>query len=180
MIDIGTKILDTDRLSLRKFDKEDVSDIFNNWASDIEVVKYLSWDVHKNIEVTKKYVDYLLEGYKQSNNYHWAIVFKETNEVIGDISAVSIDEKNNSCEIGYCISRKFWNMGIMTEALNRVIEFFISEVKVKRVYAKHDVRNIGSGKVMKKAGMNYLETIRKVDSTKGEYDADVYFFEVNK
>lgn len=39
---IGTKTLETERLILRKFKDEDASDLFNNWASDSNVTKYLT------------------------------------------------------------------------------------------------------------------------------------------
>ena len=51
---LGTFNLETDRLILRKFKIEDATDMYNNWASDNEVAKYLSWKTHLNIEETKE------------------------------------------------------------------------------------------------------------------------------
>lgn len=50
---LGTINLETNRLILRKFKIEDAEDMYNNWASDNEVTKYLSWKTHLNIEETK-------------------------------------------------------------------------------------------------------------------------------
>ena len=51
---MNNKSLETERLLLRKPKIEDVEPMFNNWASDPEVTKYLTWPAHENIEVTKR------------------------------------------------------------------------------------------------------------------------------
>ena len=54
---MGTKTLETDRLILRKFTPEDAEDMYENWASDPEVTKYLTWPVHTSVDVTKKLLE---------------------------------------------------------------------------------------------------------------------------
>ena len=52
MEDLGTKKLKTDRLILRPFIIEDTDAMYNNWASDTEVTKYLMWPHHKTVEIS--------------------------------------------------------------------------------------------------------------------------------
>lgn len=40
--------LETDRLLLRPFSVDDAEAMFNGWASDPEVTKYLTWNTHQN------------------------------------------------------------------------------------------------------------------------------------
>ena len=47
-------MLETERLVLRELKEEDAESIFNNWAKDKEVTKYLTWEPHQSIETTKK------------------------------------------------------------------------------------------------------------------------------
>lgn len=49
----GTRKIETERLILRRFVMEDAEDMYNNWASDPEVTKYLTWPTHPSSEVTK-------------------------------------------------------------------------------------------------------------------------------
>ena len=65
--------------------------------------------------------------------------------------------------IGYCISKKWWNKGITSEALKALIKYFFEEVGVNRVESRHDPSNPNSGKVMMKCGMKYEGTIREAD-----------------
>ena len=49
---LGTKRIETPRLALRRFTLEDAQPMFDNWASDPEVTKYLSWPTHDSVEVS--------------------------------------------------------------------------------------------------------------------------------
>lgn len=172
----GTESIHTDRLLLRRFRLDDAQDTFKNWTNDSEVTKFLSWKPHEDIEVTKKVIEEWVDEYKYENIYSWAIELKEIHEAIGGISIVHLDEKNFSCEIGYCMSRKYWRKGIMTESLKAVIDYLFYEVGFNRIAAKHDTKNIASGKVMAKSGMKYEGTLRQVKTRDGKefYDLSVY------
>ncbi|MEG2289000.1 MAG: GNAT family N-acetyltransferase [Clostridium sp.] len=172
----GTEVINTDRLLLRKFELDDAYDMFKNWAADSEVRKFLSWKPHENIEVTKGIVEMWVKEYKDDNIYDWAIELKESGEVIGQISVVKLDEKNYSCEMGYNISRNYWNKGITSEALKSVIDYLFSEVGFNRIEARHDTNNGASGKVMIKSGMQHEGILRKVKlrDNKEFYDLAVY------
>jgi len=54
---IGTIRLETDRLILRRFTIADAEGMFNNWASDDDVTKYLTWPTHQNVEMTRGYIN---------------------------------------------------------------------------------------------------------------------------
>lgn len=163
---LGTKILETKRLILRKFSLNDCEDFYNNWASDGRVTKYVTWDTHKDIELTKLLVKEWIECYKESNYYQWIIELKEIKQAIGSISVVRINEEKKEMEIGYCIGYDYWNHGYTTEAFQKVIDFLFNEVDVDKIVARHDSRNIGSGKVMEKCGMKFVGTME--DTNKGE------------
>lgn len=157
--DLGTKTLETNRLILRKFTKEDAEGMYNNWATDKECCKYLSWEIHKNIEETKEILNKWIEQYND-NSYNWVVELKETKEIIGSISIVKNHKKDLYCEIGYCYGSKYWNKGYATEALKRVIDFFIDECNLHLVEAYHISGNPASGRVMQKAGMHKDAVLR--------------------
>nr|WP_246145393.1 GNAT family protein [Sedimentibacter saalensis] len=78
------------------------------------------------------------------------------------MSVVKLENVNDACEIGYCISCKHRNKGITTEAFKAIIKYLFDEIRVNRICAKHDISNVASGKVMQKCGMIYEGTLRKV------------------
>ena len=50
---IGTQILQTNRLILRRFVESDTEAMFQNWASSAENLTYVTWNPHPNVEVTR-------------------------------------------------------------------------------------------------------------------------------
>ena len=56
MNNVGTIKLETDRLILRRIELNDAEKMFNNWCNDEEVTRYLPWEPHGKIEVTKEFL----------------------------------------------------------------------------------------------------------------------------
>jgi len=148
----GTKVLTTNRLVLRPFELNDTTAVYQNWANDSRVTKYLTWPTHQSENITHKVLESWVEQYAISNFYQWAIVY-ENKKPIGSISVVGIDEGTEAMEIGYCIGYDYWNKGVTTEAFQAVIRFLFDEVKCNRISARHDINNPGSGHVMLKCGL---------------------------
>ena len=172
----GTQRLETERLILRRFVSEDAGAMYKNWASDDEVTKYLTWPTHPNVDVSKFVTEDWVNSYSNEKFYQWAIVLKEnSNEPIGSISAVHMNEDISMVHIGYCIGKAWWHQGITSEAMKAVIDFFFEEVGVNRIEARHDPRNPNSGKVMEKCGLKYEGTLRCSDrNNQGICDACYY------
>ena len=168
MRNLGSIELETKRLFLRRFVVEDAKAMFENWASDSENVRYVTWDPHPNPQVTQASIERWLLHYQEENTYKWAICKKEDpKQVIGDISVVSQDPQKEICEVGYILGKNFWGQGIMTEALKAVLHFLLLEVGFKEVQAKYVSLNPASGIVMEKAGMHYLTTLPNAVARKG-------------
>ncbi len=156
----GTVVLETDRLILRPFTLDDAVDMYENWAKDSEVTRFLTWPPHKDEQVTLGILENWVSQYENGNYYNWAIELKELGEPIGNISVVQRDNRARRAHIGYCLGREWWHQGIMSEALAAVIDYLFSEGYL-RIDARHNVANPHSGDVMKKCGMQYEATLRQ-------------------
>ena len=177
MINVGTRTIETERLILRKLEISDLEQVYNNWCSDPKVSKYVTWDMHENIEQTKEYIKFKLGLYEKDYRFDWVVVIKETNEVIGEIDAVKQSLNYNLVELGYCYGSKYWNNGYATEALSAVIKYLKEVALVEKVTACHISTNPASGRVMQKAGMNYDATLKEyvVDKNTKERADLVYY-----
>ncbi len=158
----GTQKIETERLVLRRFKSSDYISMYNNWASDDEVSKFLTWQTHTDTETSRKITESWVSSYEKDNYYQWAIAFKNEPDIpFGSIAVVSVGEDTLTFEIGYCIGKKFWRKGITSEALSSVIDFLFDNTDVNRIEAVHDINNPNSGKVMKKCGMIFEGMHRK-------------------
>jgi ribosomal-protein-alanine N-acetyltransferase len=172
---LGTKELETEKLILRKFTKNDAEKMLHNWANDDEVTKYLTWPTHDDIIVTLSVLEQWLQNYEKKDYYNWAVILKEINEPIGSIGAVKQSDDLKMVHIGYCIGKRWWNKGFVSEALIELIKFFFEEVGVNRIESRHDPNNPNSGKVMAKCGMKYEGLLRQADKNNQGIVDTIYY-----
>lgn len=177
---IGTQTIETKRLILRKFEINDAEDMFNNWAKDPENVKYLTWNAHKNVNETKEMVSKWVMEYENQNYYRWGVVLKENSSVIGGIDVTSLMERIECCEIGYILSKKYWNNGFMTESLHAVLDFLFNKVGFHRIQIYHDVDNCASGRVIQKNGLKHEGILRKYIKNNSNQWVDVALYSILK
>jgi len=154
---------------------EDAQAMYDNWASDPEVTKFLSWPYYKNVKDACDILSVWMKQYQNLNWYQWAIVPKELGQPIGSISVVNSDDRVEMAEIGYCIGKRWWGQGLMPEALTAVMNYLFDVVGFQRIEAGHDPNNPASGAVIRKCGMTYEGTFRRrIRSNQGITDVAWY------
>ena len=156
----GTKTLETERLTLRRFTLEDAEKMFTNWASDKAVTEFLTWPPHQTVELTKSLLAEWISDYEKPDVYNWVIELKGEKVPIGNISVVRHRDETLSCDLGYCMGTRWWGNGLMPEAGRAVLAYLFEEVGFNRIAATHDKNNPKSGRVMQKLGMTYEGTLR--------------------
>lgn len=162
--------IDTGRLLLRKVSKTDVKDIFE-YAQDAEVSKYTSWSPHKAIEDSSAYIEKLKTG----KEITWIIEHQADKKAIGSVGFVNIYPTQKRGEIGYALSRKYWNQGLMTEAVKKIVEFGFETFGFERIEGICFTENIGSARVMEKAGMQQEGVLRRFLRKDGvSHDVKIY------
>ncbi|MCT4613214.1 MAG: GNAT family N-acetyltransferase [Clostridia bacterium] len=147
----GTVRLETDRLILRKFEIKDLDEL-NIIVSDKEAMKNTDWN-SKSFEDTKTQLNTIISNYDDKLKYVWAIEAKEDNKLIGVIELIDLYHENMSGEFEYFIRRESWGKGYVTEALKEAIRYLLLEVNMLRLTAYFIDSNIGSKRVLEKAGM---------------------------
>lgn len=155
----GTQTITTRRLTLRRFQPEDAQDMFENWANDERVTRFLTWTPHGSPELTKQLLSIWCAAYENPNNYNWVI--EKDGKAIGSISMVRMDEESENAELGYCLGHAYWNQGIMAEAAKAVIDYLFREVGFHRIEIGHAVKNPASGRVAQRCGLTYEGTKRE-------------------
>ena len=147
--------LETARLKLRYIKKEDTQQIFDCWASDPEVTKYLTWNAHKSIDDTREIMKFWLDEYKKPDRYRYGIELKSDAALIGMIDVVGFH--HGAPVIGYCSGRAYWGKGYMSEALGAVTkELFDNSFDTIVIEAVDE--NIASNKVILKNGFKLVST----------------------
>lgn len=134
-------------IHLRPFRITDVDD-FLAWAGDDEVTKYNTW----NSFTSRDEVMNFLKEVIKCHPWYRAICIKD--RPIGSIYVQpGIDKNERRGEIGYAMNKKYWGMGIATEAVNMVVSCVFKELTyLDRVEGLVFSENIASQRVLEKAG----------------------------
>lgn len=160
-IDVTKEIIETNRLILRAWTENDLND-FYEYASVEGVGEMAGWKHHDSIEVSKK----VLQSFISGKNV-FAIVYKANNKVIGSLglhkSWADGEEGYEDIkvkEIGYVLSKSYWGMGLMPEAVKSVINFLFDKCDLDAVTISHFASNGQSKRVIEKCGLKF---VRKED-----------------
>ncbi len=146
--------METERLTLRPWRESDYIQLYE-LAKDSQVGPDCGWHPHKDIKESKTILKNILmsEG-------TYAIVLKETNTVIGNISLYDSEycENKNQKEIGFWLGRDFWGKGYMSEACRFIINYTFHTLKLEKLWCGHFDYNQKSASVQKKCGFIYHST----------------------
>ena len=104
--------LETERLILRRYNETDI-DAFYEIINDKRLQKYITFP-KLSYEQELEYIKNCMENVETDKCEKWAIVLKENNETLGNISVNTIVKKHNYCDVGYVIRYDYWGKGYAT------------------------------------------------------------------
>ena len=147
----GMKPEETARLRFRPWMEEDAEALFKH-ASDPDVGPRAGWPPHQSVEESLEVIRAVF-----ANDHTWAIELKETGAVIGCIGYYPHEESNigigeMDAELGYWIAKPYWNRGLCTEALRRMVDYCFNTKGYMTLWSDFFVDNPASGRVMEKCG----------------------------
>ncbi len=159
-INISNVILETDRLILRAWEITDLDDFFE-YASVEGVGEKAGWEHHKSKDKSLEILKMFMEEKKI-----FAIVLKENQKAIGSIGIEELGEELDKDldnlsgrELGYVLNKDYWNKGIMTEAVSKVVDYCFNTLKLNFLMASYFNHNIASKKVLENLNFKFYKDI---------------------
>ncbi len=152
------RIIQTDRLVLRKPRRSDAAAIFRGYAADPEVTRYVMWRPHQDPGQTLAFVSGCIEAWQGEDRFPFVITLAGKDEAVG---MIELHPKDHRCGIGYVLARRYWGKGYITEAVRAVIQWLFNQPGIYRVDATCDLENTASFRVMEKAGMQREGILRR-------------------
>ncbi len=146
----------TVRLTLRPIIPDDARPIFDGYAQDKEVSRFLTWRPHTELAQTQAYVAHCMAA---TSFRTYAIVASGSGKVLGAFDL----RHTGACRLGcgYVLARSAWGQGLMTEALAEVTGWALRQANIWRIGDVCDVDNIASARVMQKAGLTREGLLRR-------------------
>lgn len=150
------------KIALRPLIADDV-DAFLTWAGDPEVTRSLFWDHYGDRTLAEKFLQEIAEPHP----WFMAILMDGT-----PVGAVTLDKGKgraaHRAELGYVIAKSFWGQGIATEAVQLALEKGFQDLGIERIEAFVDPNNLGSVRVLEKAGLEREGYLKKYVIHRGQ------------
>jgi RimJ/RimL family protein N-acetyltransferase len=140
----------TGRLHVRRSRLDDAQPILTNYAADPEVTRFLTWTAHPTLESVTQYVRTCISDWESDVTYRYEVCLRDTDYPVGGLR---LRPEKTRMLFSYVMARPLWGRGLMSEALRFGVDWALSQAEIFRAYAYCDTENIGSVRVMEKAGM---------------------------
>ncbi len=144
-------ILHSKRLSFRRITPDDVSEIFF-LRSDPRVMKYRNSAPAKDNADATLYLDRANAEVEKNSGITWGITLKGENKIIGYIGFWHTQAAHFQTEVGYSLHPDYWRQGLMSEALQTIIDYAFNQTDLHSIVANVNVNNQASMALLEKNG----------------------------
>lgn len=142
----------TSRLVARIPRVDDAQAVFDSYASDPDVTRYLAWRAYDRVEPLAAFLREMIAHWEKGDGHlAWLLCLKGTDKPIGTIGVMM--EGGGKAMFGYVLAKKCWGHGFAAEALTYLVDWALAQPTLHRAWAFCDVENPASVRVMEKAGM---------------------------
>ena len=169
MIKSNSHILETERFILRKFNSEDLNDVFRG-LSHPDVIKYYGVSF-TTLEATKEQMTWFSELEKNGTGLWLALYSKEDNKFYGAGGLNDLDKPNKKAEIGFWLLPKYWGKGIMGEVMPQICQYGFDNLGLHRIEGFVDSKNENCKKALLKLDFNYEGTMVDCEFKNGKYNS---------
>jgi [ribosomal protein S5]-alanine N-acetyltransferase len=141
-------LLNTRRLDLIEIKQSHLGDLYKLF-SDENVTKFYNLLPLKNQQEAQKSIEWFQNRFREKSGIRWGIALKGQQNIIGTLGFNNFI-KLHRANIGYDLQTEHWNNGYITEALQAVISFGFSQLRINRIEAEVMQGNLISEKVLNK------------------------------
>lgn len=167
----GCVELRTERLILRRYRTEDAEDLYHYLGTDPAMYRYSGWNPYATLDMAQETVQRFIGSYDEEHAYSWIMDIDDV--IVGTIGAY--DYKEDHIEVGFSVMPGWQGRGLATEALKKVLEYLTENESIPCVTAWCAAENIGSERVLEKAGMKLVRTEKDGLAVEGRvYDKLTY------
>jgi len=162
-------ILKSERLILREINANDL-DFIHQLHSLPEVDEYNTLGIPENKLVTEKLLLGWLEALAQLPRNRFIFLIENNNQAPIGLLGLNNGKPNYAkAEIWYKLHPDFWAKGYATEAVKLILDFGFNQLQLHRIEAGCAVGNIGSIRVLEKAGFTKEGHTRKLLPIRGKW-----------
>jgi RimJ/RimL family protein N-acetyltransferase len=166
--------LETPRLFIRPFRDNDLEALVA-YRSDPEIEKYQMWQNYNHNQAKDLISSNKHHDFNQGGRFQLALEYKQNLTLIGDLYLRIDEDEKRLGEIGYTLSRPYQKQGLASEAVAALLVYCFETLKMHRLSATADPRNIPSLTLLERLGFRREGYFVKSLWFKGEWADDVTY-----
>jgi len=176
---MSVKFIDGQSIYLRPLEKEDLKGNYSLWLNDPKINELNS---HCRFVKTQNELNNYIESVSSSKSeLVLAVVYKQNDLHVGNISLQSINWLNRDAEIAFILGEvDYWGKGIMYEAGKLLLSHAFKKLNLHRIHCGTSINNLGMIRLAKKLGMKQEGIRREALFNNGKYFDIVEFGIINK
>jgi ribosomal-protein-alanine N-acetyltransferase len=169
-------VLETKRLLLREITLGDVGFWLRNF-SDPAVVELTAYEPPADLEAAKaELIQYAARPFEQGTGIRWGISLRPGPDLIGTLGYHQwVKEGGNHARVGYELTAEHRRRGIMTEAMQAILAYGFESMKLNRVEALIDPRNVASIGLVEDLGFRRDGVLRENTAFRGRFFDDAVY-----
>lgn len=153
----------TQRLTLRQTTQADVEIMFF-LRSDKVVNKFINRPASYSLQEAGEFIDKITKETEQGETITWGIALQGNPKMIGSICLWNFSSDQKVAEVGYALNPEFQNQGIMSEALQCVLDYGFNKLDLNEIEAFTHHKNENSKKLLIKNNFKLTEGKKDKDN----------------
>jgi RimJ/RimL family protein N-acetyltransferase len=149
---------ETERLTLRPATRTDTAELFDGYATDPAVSRYMTWRSHRDLRETEQFLLRCEAVWAERSAFPWTLRLKVNGSFAGILEARF---RTHAVDIGYALTRRLWRRGLMSEAVAGLVTWAMQQPSIHRVWAVCDVDNLASARLLESVGMQLEGRLRR-------------------
>ena len=164
------------RLVIRRFAPGD-AEALASYRSDAEVARYQDWECPYPIGEARNFIaglDRLAPG-TPGTWFQFAVGLASMGTLIGDAALRTSQADACQAELGFTFAVAYQGQGYATEAVREVMRYAFVELKMHRVFARTDARNLRAQRLLERVGFRREGELRENSWFKGAWATDLLY-----
>src|SRR5262245_64321135 len=129
-VTVPERTWETSRLLAKPAAVVDAQVVFDDYARDPAVAKYMTWTPHRSVAETKEFLSRCERVWIEGAAFPWSLWSKHDGSFVG---LIEVRVRASAVDLGYALARRWWRQGLMSEAVTAVIEWALAQPTIYRV-----------------------------------------------
>jgi ribosomal-protein-alanine N-acetyltransferase len=131
--------------------------------ADPDVMRYIGDGKPQSLEQAQLRISAITNHWEKHGFGLCAVLDRATSDFAGFCGLQYLDD-TSEIEVGYRFKKRFWGMGLATEAAQASLEYGFGRLGLDRIVAVVHPENLASQHVVDKLGLRYIKDARYYDT----------------